>query len=153
MPATCAKCQNCGRCFRRLDTHHRVSATCRNVPQRSAPPTMIMTPPPMNILSPPSFVNSNYAEMLQHSTCTASAVATFRHPVTHQRVLSPATKATLCLPTSAEDRKLADSFFQTTLVPEFMFLTSPEHMSSVLCEASTPTSPPHSAPRPPPSGE
>ena len=95
-----------------------------------------------------SFVNSHSAVTLQHSTRTASAVATFRHPAT---VPSPATKDTLCLPTSAEDWKLADSFFQTTLVPEIMSLSSPEHMYCV--RASTPTSPPHSVPRLPPSGE
>ena len=124
MPATCAKCQKCGRCFRRLDTHHHVSATCRDVLPRSAPATAVTT---LHILSPP-------AVTLQHSTRTASAVAMFRHPVPHQRVPSPATKANLCLPTSAEDWKLADSFFQNTLVPGIMSLTSPEQMSSVLCE-------------------
>ena len=40
----------------------------------------------------------------------------------------------LCLPTSAEDWKLADSFFQTTVVPEVLSLSYPEQMSSVLCE-------------------
>ena len=127
MPATRAKCQKSGRCFKHLDTHHRV---CCDVPPRFAPATTVTTPSPMNILSLLPSVNSNSAEMLQHSTCTASAVAMFRH---RQRVPSPATKATLCLSTSAEDWKLADSF-QTTLVPEVFSLSSPEQMSSVLCE-------------------
>ena len=81
MPASRTKCQKCGRCFQRLDTHHRVSATCRDVPPRSVPAATVTIPPPMNILSPPPSVNSNSAETLpQHSTRTASAVATHPHP-------------------------------------------------------------------------
>ena len=36
MPATRAKWQKCGRCFRHLDTHRRVSATCHDVLPRCA---------------------------------------------------------------------------------------------------------------------
>jgi hypothetical protein len=105
-----------------------VSATCRDVLPLSAPAIYNSHDPASYeyCLPAPTSVNSNSAETLQHSTRTASAVA--------NSVLPPATKATLCLPTSAEDWKLADSFFQTTLVPESMSLSSPQQMSSVLCE-------------------
>ena len=102
----------------------------RDLPRRSAALCAVTTPSPMNIVSPPlsQCGGATTFHAYRISCCTSS------HPATRQRVPSPVTKATLYLPESVEDWKLADSFFQTTLVPEIMSLSSPEQMSSVLCE-------------------
>ena len=127
MPFTRARCQKCGRRFQRLDTHLRVSATCREVRRCPSAPASVASRPPMNILSA---INSNSA-VTPHSTRTESAVPTSRKPTSRP---SPSTKASLTLPTTAEDWEQADLYFQSTLVPDVLSRTSPQQMSSVLCE-------------------
>ena len=73
------KCSRCGRCFRRLDTHLRVSATCRDVrrPERqAAPPSSSMNTVFFTTNSNSVASNLNSSTTLPgNSTQEASAVA------------------------------------------------------------------------------
>ena len=80
MPSTRARCPKCCRCFRRLDTHLRVSATCRDVHER---PEDLAAPPPKSMNTGVFTTNSNSVASSNASLCgslnstvTASAVAT-----------------------------------------------------------------------------
>ena len=51
-----------------------------------------------------------------------------------ERIQEPEIKASFNLPTTSEARKLADSYFQTSLVPSVLAVYFPEEMNKVLCE-------------------
>ena len=152
MPSSRTKCLKCGRCFRRLDTHLRVSATCRDVgsPQKRRADTPSM---PMNIISSVyGSVHSNFsgARTDVHSNISGTQTGNLNSTVHDQQTTTyfpvttssinktsnyePLRKANLCLPTSAEGWKEADQYFQTFLVPVVLAVSSPQEMNKLLCE-------------------
>ena len=115
MPSTRARCPKCYKFFRQLDTHLRVSATCRDVHER---PQDLATPPSKSMNTIVSTVNSNSAASYNASLCgslnstaTASAVGTtysLATPLNGSTSLSLHFKHPLRLPSTSEKWEEAD---------------------------------------------
>ena len=113
MPTARGKCLRCGRCFKCLDTHLRVSATCRDVRQRqSAPPTM-----DMNAIFSTANLNS-VTTLPGNSNCT-SAVATTSNTATHSPSVPVSAATTL-------------HFKQSLRFPSVLCATTVEEMNTIL---------------------
>ena len=78
------------------------------------------------IFLPPLSLNS------ADSAPAVSTLTTITTNTSHHNI--PLMKASLSLPTTAEGWEQADSYFQTSLVPAALAVTSPQEMSRVLCE-------------------
>ena len=128
-----AQCPSSNRLFKRLDTHLRVSATCRVInPVPPVPATSVCGPTQAHqdqaLREDAMFYSlqdSNFAAAPNAPTQTTSTT----HTASHQGL---EIKATLILPTSSEEWEQANSFFETNLVPAALAATSPEEMSGVL---------------------
>ena len=130
MPTVRSKCARCGRSFKRLDTHLRVSATCRNVERGyESPPS---TPPPSTtytISSSPRRVNSNSAGTLpgnSNSVCTqatSEGLPATAHPSKHS----------LRLPKTVQEWDEADVLL-SVVTPLVLQAISAEEKNTVLCD-------------------
>ena len=133
MSSSRSKCERCGRRFKRLDTHLRVSATCREVVQRQQGGARRQpTPPPRSF---PSFTvasnlnstetlpgNLNSARRLQSADATPPTAFTV-----HQR------KQPLRLPTTPEEWEDVDVLL-SSIVPSVQQAISVEEKNTALCE-------------------
>ena len=138
MPSTRAQCEKCGRRFQRLDTHLRVSATCRDV----AKPTEHLAATPstsMNIV-PPTAISNLHATLpgnLNSVLETASAVATTIETATLETHLSETLprlgfKNPLRLPKSPEEWEEADYLLSSVTSSVFQASTA-EEKNNCLC--------------------
>ena len=129
MPSTRAQCEKCGRRFRRLDTHLRVSATCRDVGKptehlAATPSTSMNIVPPTAISNLDATLPGNLNSVLE----TAAAVATPIETAPLDKHLSTTLgfKNPLRLPKSSEEWEEADyllssvtsSVFQASMAEE-----------------------------------
>ena len=152
MPAIRARCLKCRRCFRRLDTHLRVSATCCEVAglQTASPsPTMNVISSIAESSSVPSSAsianNSNFCatqpgnlhSAVSTTTETSSSNKSFasdqslsQHPFSHS--FTP--KARLHLPTTSDNWKTANDHFEHHLVPAVLDEVFLERKNAVLAE-------------------
>ena len=142
MPSTKARCPKCERCFRRLDTHLRVSATCRDVRGTlAAPPPKSMNNISSTANSNSTASHSNLSTMLRgnlNSTVTASAVSTTTSTATLDTPLCSSTspilhfKYPLRLPRSPEEWEEAD-FLLSSISTSGLQASSAEEKNSCLC--------------------
>ena len=130
------ECPKCHRLFKRLDTHFRVSATCKEINSNKS---IVSSGLELSlqgqvrdeeaILSSPQNSNSAGsapAASVASVALTTNTINTFQH--------NPLLKSTLTLPTTDEEWEQADLYFKTSLVPVVMAATSPGEMSTALCE-------------------
>ena len=139
MPSTRARCPKCDRCFRRLDTHLPVSATCRDVQGRRG----CLPAPPSRSVSSTSHSNStascsNSSVTLHgnlNSTVTTTAVATTTVATTPQdRSTLPALhfNDSLRLPRSPEEWEEADHLL-CSVTASVLQASTAEEKNSCLC--------------------
>ena len=135
-PQKKTQCPKGNKFFKRLDTHLRVSATCKvincspslnvsvsakdNQPCPSSGDSMFFSPSDFN------FVDAAPAALERLDPATV-AINTSSHPESQ-------TKASLKLPTTSEDWEQASIYFHTTLVPADQAVSTPQEMSRMLCE-------------------
>ena len=134
------ECPKCHNFFKRLDTHFRVSATCKEITSLPDPNNPVMS----SGLELPSQGQARDEAAIfsspQHSNSAGSAPSSPVVPALTTSTINtslqhnPVLKTTLILPTTAEDWKQANLYFKTSLVPVALAVTSLDEMSSILCE-------------------
>ena len=145
MPPTRARCPKCGRLFRRLDTHLRVSATCRDVQGR---PECLPAPPSKSMNTISSITNSNSTASCSNpsvtlnenlnSTVTTTAVATTNWTTTLEAPQdcstppAPHFNHSLSLPRSPEEWEEADHLLSSVTTSVLQASTA-EKKKSCLC--------------------
>ena len=130
MPLSQGRCPKCNRQFRRLDTHLRVSATCRDVAWSAERPS---TPPlqSMNIISTEgnSLSRGTLSGNLNYTTVTASVTKTSPSSVSPDAHF----KLPLRLPRSARDWEEADRLL--SILPSLVAQAiTAEEKNSCLCD-------------------
>ena len=128
MPSARGKCARCGRSFKRLDTHLRVSATCRSVERSFV--SRPAQPPSSTSISASRSVNSISTETLPgnlNSACTRSA-----EPTSNPSTITP--KPSLRLPKTSQEWDEADSLL-SAVTPIVIQAISAEEKNTVLCDA------------------
>ena len=135
-----SECPKCHRLFKRLDTHFRVSATCREINPHLIPtnpdlPSGLEQAPQGQSMAEDAIFFSpqdlNSAVTAPAAPLVPALATTTINTASHY---VPLRKASLSLPTSDDGWKQADSFFQTSLVPAALAVSSPLEMNRVLCE-------------------
>ena len=106
-------CPKCGRLFRRLDTHLRVSASCRDI--TSGADTCRVAPAP----APAPALASTATAPAMNNTNIPSTAHTFKRP--------------LKLPKHPEQWAEADWLLQVQVVPEVLQASSAEEKNVVFC--------------------
>ena len=105
-------CPKCHKQFKRLDTHLRLSATCKDLSSVSPSP----------VVAEPDYAQSNAA------VSANSAILTFTpHDYQH--------KAAIKLPSTQEEWEDANSYFSHVVVPQVVAEVSPEAKNNRLSEA------------------
>ena len=131
-----SECPKCHRLFKRLDTHLRVSATCKEI-NSIPPPNNSYMHNGLQQLSQNQFASEDamFLHLDSNSANTATPVPAVSALTTATiNTSSPLPKANFSLPTTAEGWEQADSFFKTSLVPATIAASSPQVMNRVLCE-------------------
>ena len=131
------ECPKCHRSFKRLDTHFRVSATCKMINPIPSPNNPDMHSSPTQPFQGQStdedaifftLLGLNFADTASAAPVVSTLTTATTNTSSHQ------TKASLSLPTTAAGWEQADLYFQTFLIPATLAATSPQEMSRVLCE-------------------
>ena len=146
MPTARGKCSRCGKCFKRLDTHLRVSATCRDVrrpsQRQTAPPTMVMNTIFSTANSNSAASNLNSVTTLPGNSNCASAVATTSYTTTQESPSVPVSAATalhfkqsLKLPKSSEEWDEAN-ILVSAIAQSVTRATTVEETNTFLCDSS-----------------
>ena len=115
-------CPKCHKRFRRLDTHLRNSAMCKNLPPLPAPAEVTQLERPHG-----SPVGPCQSAILNFTPPDQSAILNFTPPTC-------SAKPRLKLPVAQEDWEEANRHFSTVLVPNVKHETSPESKNAVLAE-------------------
>ena len=142
-PRKKAQCPKCNQTFKRLDTHLRVSATCRDI---NPPPSPTVSDTVNDIMGPGQLCqvqaageDSMLLTPLGLNFAAAATAALERLELTTNTIntslrLGPQTKASLKLPTTSDDWEQANTYFHTSLVPAVLAVPTPQEMSRLLCE-------------------
>ena len=125
-----AKCPKCDKYFMRLDTHLRISASCRSIPPPSPHPIystlMPCATPSQGYLHQPTSEAAMFFTP-HNSNFTASANET-----TDNIPCKPKVKGHLLLPKTTEGWKEANDYLENTLVPAVMAAPTPQMKHDIL---------------------
>jgi hypothetical protein len=137
MPTTRGRCSKCGRSFKRLDTHLRVSATCRDVKeQQSAPPSSSMNIfPTANLNSVASHSNFSTTQPGNLNSSRETSAVSTAYRTANKDSSSPSTlqlcKQSLRLPKSSEEWDEANLLL-SVITPSVLQATTIEEKNNIL---------------------
>ena len=129
-----AKCPKCDKYFMRLDSHLRISASCKSIPPPSthpvhSTPRPCVTPSQGYLHQPTSEVAMFFTPHNSNFTDSVSANET-----TDNSPCKPKVKSHLLLPKTTEGWKEANEYFEETLVPAVMAAPTPQMKHDILIE-------------------
>ena len=130
----------CHHLFKRLDTHYRVSATCKKINTIHSPNTPNMPssleqfPPNTSTAEEAIFFTAHNSNSAASAPAAMIAGAITTNTAGDITTNTTPTKESPNLPKTPEAWEKADYYFKTILVPTVLAATSPQDMNTILCE-------------------